>query len=154
MVRITIQNRLIGVPTNLPDIQFINNTLKAELPYPDHFFDIIYGISVFTHLSEQSHYLWYNEFNRIVKPGGILLFTSQGENFKQKLTASELRKYNNGELIVRGKTTEGHRTYSTFHPTHFMKSLFFDVEILEHIQSKSENRKSAPQDVWILRKIY
>src|SRR5690554_2808438 len=44
---------------NLPGISFNQNSLKAELPYDDASFDIIYGISIFTHLSEQLHTDWY-----------------------------------------------------------------------------------------------
>jgi len=136
----------------LPDIRFNNNTLKADLPYSDNFFDIIYGISIFTHLSEQLHYDWYNELYRVLRPNGIIFLTTQGNNFKVKLTDSELDKYNNDELIVRGKTKEGHRTYSAFHPTRFMEKLFNNVEILEHIEDKPENRKCLPQDIWLLKK--
>jgi SAM-dependent methyltransferase len=44
---------------NLPNIHFNNNSLNAQLPYEDNFFDVIYGISIFTHLSEQLHYDWF-----------------------------------------------------------------------------------------------
>jgi len=138
--------------SNLLDIKFNKNTLEAKLPYSDNFFDIIYGISVFTHLSEKSHYDWYKELYRILKPNGILLLTTQGDNFKVKLTKKELDKYNKGELVVRGKVKEGHRTYSAFHPKEFMLRLFNNVEILEHIETKPENDKSLPQDIWILKK--
>src|SRR5690554_4895026 len=69
---------------NIPSISFKNNRLDAVLPYDDHFFDVIYGLSVFTHLSEPMHYSWYNELMRVLKPDGILLFTTQGDNFKTK----------------------------------------------------------------------
>jgi len=43
---------------NLPGIKFNKNTLSANLDYPDNYFDIIFGLSIFTHLSEQMHYNW------------------------------------------------------------------------------------------------
>ncbi len=138
---------------NLPGINFNNNSLEAKLPYPDNYFDIIYGISIFTHLSEQLHHDWYFELHRILKPEGIMFLTTQGDNFKVKLTKSELVRYKNNELIVRGKVKEGHRTYSAFHPKEFMKELFNNVNILEHIESKPEGRKCLPQDIWIIKKI-
>ena len=45
-----------------------------------------------------------------------MFLTTQGDNFRVKLTDLELNKYNNDELVVRGKVKEGHRTYSAFHP--------------------------------------
>ena len=138
---------------NLPDIEFNNNTLEAKLPYSDNFFDVICGISIFTHLSEQLHFDWYNELFRILKPSGIMYLTTQGDNFKVKLTKNELNKYKDNKLIVRGKVKEGHRTFSAFHPKDFMKKLFDNAKILEHIESKPEKGKWLPQDIWIIRKI-
>jgi len=137
---------------NLSGIKFNNNSLEARLPYNNNFFDIIYGISVFTHLSEKLHFDWYSELFRILKPGGIMFFTTSGNNFKAKLTNSELRRYNNNELIVRGKVKEGHRTFSAFHPKGFMMQLFENTEVLEHIETRPEKWKALPQDIWIIRK--
>lgn len=137
---------------NLAEIQLNYNSLTAQLPYDDNFMDVIYGISIFTHLSEQLHYDWYNELYRILIPNGIMFLTTQGDNFKVKLTDFELSKYNENQLIVRGNVKEGHRTYSTFHPQGFMRKLFSNVEILEHIETKPEKGKWLPQDIWILKK--
>lgn len=137
---------------NLPDIEFNRNSNEAELPYENNFFDIIYGISVFTHLSEKMHTLWFNELLRVLKPGGIMLFTTQGKNFRNKLTRTELKKFNSGKPVVRGKTKEGHRTFSAFQPSDFMKDLFESAQILEHIEREPESDKWRPQDIWIVRK--
>jgi SAM-dependent methyltransferase len=137
---------------NLTGIEFNTNSLDAVLPYPDDFFDVIYGISIFTHLSEQLHYDWYKELNRILKPNGIMFFTTQGDNYKIKLTQKELDKYDVGQLIVRGKVKEGHRTFSAFHPKGFMTNLFNKADILEHIVTKPDKGKWIPQDIWIIKK--
>lgn len=137
---------------NLPGIQFNRNLLDAQLPYSDSFFDVIYGISVFTHLSKNLHFSWFEELYRVLKPGGIMLFTTQGINFKEKLNNNELKNFDEGKLVIRGKTKEGHRTYSAFHPKKFMEKLFAPAEILEHIERKPDNGGWLPQDVWIIKK--
>jgi len=137
---------------NLPGIYFNLNSLEASLPYADEFFDVIYGISIFTHLSEKLHHDWFKELYRILKPGGILFLTTQGNNFTVKLTNVELEKFQSGELVVRGKVKEGHRTYSAFQPTKFMRNLFQDCVIEEHGEPKPESGKGIPQDIWIVRK--
>lgn len=137
---------------NIPDVQFNRNTLLAKLPYDDNFVDIIYGISIFTHLSEQLHYDWYRELYRILKPNGIMFLTTQGDNFNAKLTERELNEFNKDRLIVRGKVKEGHRTFSAFHPKGFMRELFKNVEILEHIERKPNDGKWLLQDIWIIKK--
>lgn len=121
---------------NLPEISFNCNSLEAKLPYSDNFFDVIYGISIFTHLSEQMHYDWFEELYRVLKPNGIMFLTTHGDNFRVKLIDSELSKYDNGELVVRGKVKEGHRTFTAFQPIGFMERLFENIEILEHVETK------------------
>ncbi len=137
---------------NIENVKFNQNSLEAKLPYADNSIDLIYGISIFTHLSEQLHYDWYNELNRILKPNGIMFLTTQGNNFKIKFTDKELDDFNNGKLIVRGNVKEGHRTFSAFHPSKFMKQLFKNVQILEHITLK-DRQPSLAQDIWIIKKL-
>jgi ubiquinone/menaquinone biosynthesis C-methylase UbiE len=139
---------------NLANIHFNNNTLNAKLPYPENFFGVIYGISIFTHLSEPMHAAWYNELYRVLKPGGILYLTAQGNHFKTKLTESEINKFNNNELIVRGKVKEGHRTYSAFHPKGYMEKLFANATVLEHIEPEPVSSQWIPQDIWIVKKVF
>jgi hypothetical protein len=81
-----------------------------------------------------------------------MLLTTAGDNFKIKLTKNELKQFKNNELVVRGKVMEGHRTFSAFHPKSFMTTLFTNVDILEHIQTKPEKGKALPQDIWIVKK--
>ncbi len=137
---------------NLKDISFSLNTVEAYLPYPDAYFDFIYGLSIFTHLSGKMHYLWLKELLRVLKHNGILFITTQGDNFKAKLTQAEQEKFEEGGLVVRGKVKEGHRTFSAFHPEKFMEKLFCDVEVLEHIKTKPLTGGYLPQDVWIVQK--
>lgn len=137
---------------NLPGIHFNKNELTASLPYEDDSMDVIYGISIFTHLSEQMHYDWFNELYRVLKPNGIMLLTMQGDNFKIKLNDSELKLYDQGNIVVRGNVKEGHRTYSAFHPKAFVQSLFSKTEVLEHIVQCSEHKSWVPQDIWIVKK--
>lgn len=86
-----------------------------------------------------------------MKPQGIMFMTTLVDNFKIKLTRSGLGKYNNGDLVTRGNVKEGHRTFSAFQPKEFMKMLFSNAEILEHIETKPEKGGWLPQDVWIIR---
>lgn len=137
---------------NLPNIAFNHNGLDAQLPYGDNYFDCIYGISIFTHLSEAMHHAWTKELLRVLKPGGIMLQTMQGNNFVEKLTESEQAIFKRGEIVVRGKVKEGHRMYSAFHPEPFVRQLFSAAEIIDHIKRAPENGRALPQDVWMVKK--
>lgn len=137
--------------TNLPDIDFNLNGLEAELPYDSNFFDYIYGISIFTHLSEKMHFEWIEELYRVLKPGGILMLTLHGNAFTPKLSKTELADYKNGKIVVRGNVKEGHRTFAAFHPKGFADKLFNRFEVLEHV-AQQVNTGKPQQDIWVVRK--
>jgi len=137
---------------NINGVAFNKNQLDASLPYQDSFFDAIYGISIFTHLSKQMHECWLSELMRVLKVGGILLVTTQGENFKPILSDTEKTKFATGELIVRGNVKEGHRTYSAFHPDQYLTTFFKDLTVIDKIIIDPADKSYTPQDVWILKK--
>ena len=44
-------------------------------------FDLIYAFSVFSHLSEEAHWRWLEEFKRILRPSGVLVLTTFQRDF-------------------------------------------------------------------------
>jgi ubiquinone/menaquinone biosynthesis C-methylase UbiE len=136
---------------NIQGIKFSKNNLQPPLEYDSNFFDVIYATSVFTHLSEDMHYAWFEELKRVCKKDGIIFLTTHGDNCKPKLSEEELKIFEQGKLVVRGNVKEGHRTFAAYQPTQFMQELFKDVEVLEHVTREPEGNY-IPQDVWIVRK--
>lgn len=133
-------------------VTFSMNGLNPPTAYPDAQFDAIYGISIFTHLSESNHYQWFHELMRMTRPGGVVLLTLHGEAFLPKLTEPEQAQFKSGKLVVRGRAVEGHRVFAAFHPDPFVHSLFAPLaDVLVHI--KGQTREWGPeQDVWVVRK--
>jgi SAM-dependent methyltransferase len=60
---------------NLADGEFTRGSAMPPLPFADATFDLIYAISVFTHLNEAFQRAWIAELERVLKPGGILLLS-------------------------------------------------------------------------------
>lgn len=58
---------------------FHASRLEPPLPYPDASFDLIYGVSVFTHLRGHWELRWLEELHRVLRPGGTLLVTVHGQ---------------------------------------------------------------------------
>jgi SAM-dependent methyltransferase len=54
------------------------NGVDASTGYPDNHFDFIYALSVFTHLSVPLQFFWAWELFRILKPNGVLFFSTHG----------------------------------------------------------------------------
>lgn len=136
---------------NIKGVHFSVNQLEPPIEYNSYFFHIIYGISIFTHLSEPMHHAWKNELMRVLSPGGILLITTQGNAFRVKLNETELKQFDEGKLVVRGNVKEGHRTYSAFQPESYMKELFAELSIQEHIPGDASGSRPQ-QDLWIFKK--
>jgi SAM-dependent methyltransferase len=51
---------------------------------PSNTFDLIYLYSVFSHLSEEAADLWLTEFNRIMRPGGVLIATTWPRDYIER----------------------------------------------------------------------
>ncbi|MDG5492599.1 class I SAM-dependent methyltransferase [Psychroserpens sp. SPM9] len=134
-------------------VRFFENEINPPTHFKDQFFDAIYGLSIFTHLSEENHHNWINELYRISKVGAVLILTTHGENYKVKLTKSDQKKYESDVLVVKGNTLEGHRTYAAYQPPQFMRQLFADkFEVLEHIPGPMDVGY-FDQDKWIIKRI-
>jgi SAM-dependent methyltransferase len=57
-----------------PPLLFATTTTAPHLPFPDAYFDLVYGLSVFTHISELAD-AWFLELLRILRPGGHVWVT-------------------------------------------------------------------------------
>ncbi|MGH2627442.1 MAG: class I SAM-dependent methyltransferase [Anaerolineales bacterium] len=51
---------------------------EPPTPYPDGFFDLVIGYSVFTHLGEVAQRRWLAEMRRVLAPGGLFLASVHG----------------------------------------------------------------------------
>lgn len=138
---------------HIKGVQFDTNELEPPLRYEANRFDLVYAVSIFTHLSEKNHTDWLDELHRIIKPGGLLMFTTQGKAFTAKLSRKEKEVFDKGGLVVRAQVQEGHRSYSAFQPEAFMRALFKDRwREVEFIAGTAQSWGIA-QDTWIVQKI-
>jgi SAM-dependent methyltransferase len=137
---------------NLSDINFTLNGLNPPLPYSENFFDFIYSISVFTHLSEDTGLKWATELYRVLKPNGILLITTSGNNaYANELLDKERKDYEKEGVVVRGKYAEGKKMYLARHsPKYVREKLLSQYEIIKHAPSEFP---FIEQDYWVARKL-
>lgn len=61
--------------------QFLQCPPFPPTSFSDGMFDLVYSYSVFSHLSEKACVAWMSEFHRILKPGGLVAFTTRHETF-------------------------------------------------------------------------
>jgi SAM-dependent methyltransferase len=110
-----------------------------------------YSVSVFTHLPEDAHPAWARELRRVLKPGGLLLCTLNGDASRGLLMPAERREYDAGRIVVRGGVSGGTRCFLAWHPPPFVRrDLLRELQILEHLPAP--NLFGERQDVWIARR--
>lgn len=73
--------------------KFAKFTVAPHFP-PTNFenqqFDLVFGISVFTHLPEEMQFQWLKELSRITKHDGYIILTTHGEKYYKDLAAEVL----------------------------------------------------------------
>jgi len=74
---------------NIPGVGWSTNGYSPPLSFSDGAFDLVYAISVFTHLDEDFQQAWLRELQRVAKPGAILILTVHGESLCHSLSPSE-----------------------------------------------------------------
>jgi len=136
--------------SNLAFAEIGKNELAPPTPYADGQFDLIYAISVFTHLNEPLQHAWMSELTRILAPGGHLLFSVHGPTRLDILDEEERERFDRGELVLRHQGYEGGNLCSAFHPETYIRDvLCCDLEVVDYIELGATD---ASQDVVLVRK--
>lgn len=93
-----------------PARRFAVNGASPPLPFPDAAFDLVFAISVFTHLDESDQMSWLEELRRVLRPDGLAALSVHGQPIldaylegRRPGATSELR----GRLAGRSLPREG-----------------------------------------------
>jgi SAM-dependent methyltransferase len=136
---------------NLPFVEVGVNALEPPLNYGDASFDVVYALSVFTHLPVETQLAWRDELRRVLRPGGHMLLTLHGDWYIGQLKPEERSIYEAGGCVVRWPKAGGSNLCSTFHPPQFVRDRVADGwELVEHVPSETSGFFGA--DLIVLRK--
>jgi SAM-dependent methyltransferase len=136
---------------NIRGIEFVENGLRPPLPFGPNAFDCLYALSVFTHLSQEAHFAWIQELLRVVKPSGIVVFTTHGDACTGSLLPDERKRYDEGHLVIRGGVEMGKKWFVAYHPPAFVRGrLLADAEVAAHLPNPQNH--GLTQDVWVVHK--
>jgi SAM-dependent methyltransferase len=134
-----------------PSIAFAENGIRPPLPFADDSFDVVYAISVFTHLSEDAGLAWMAELRRVVSPGGLVIFTTRGDTFLDFLTPAEATAYRaRGVAVTTDDGREGKKHYLSHHHERFVRGPL--AEGFEVVEAQPARPGSGLQDAWVFRK--
>jgi 2-polyprenyl-3-methyl-5-hydroxy-6-metoxy-1,4-benzoquinol methylase len=136
---------------NLPFASFRRNDLAPPLRSAAKSFDLVYALSVLTHLPVDLQHAWVQELTRVLRPGGMLLVTTHGERYLDRLNAAERDAFARGEVVVRFEQVAGTNLCTAFHPPAYVQeTLARGLEVLDFVPEGAEG--NPHQDLFLLRK--
>lgn len=136
---------------NLTFARFENNRLAPPLAFADESFDLVYALSVFTHLTAELQLAWRDELRRVLRPGGFLIATTHGRSYLPRLGEDERARFERGDLVVRWETLVGTNLCSAYHPERYLRETFADGFELETIEPEGA-LGNPTQDLILLRR--
>lgn len=135
----------------LPFDEMTVNGLEPPLSYTDQSFDLVYALSVFTHLSVETQFAWLGELRRVLRPSGYLVLSVHGEAYAERLKPEEAQLFAQGQCVVRRVEAAGSNLCSSFHPPAFIHDrLAQNWELVEHLPRGALG--NPEQDLIVLRK--
>ena len=148
------EERIQWNKTHIPGISFTTVNSFIPTPYSNSIFDLVYGMSVLTHIDTDQQVDWIYELARILKKDGVLLLSTQGDFYLPDLLPGEKRKFARKGIFTKSYPRQGHRMMSTYHnQTHFKKMVSPWFTILEYYPGNANPHKLGGQDLWILKKM-
>jgi len=125
---------------NLPFMTARTTDLEPPLPYEAEAFDLVHSYSVFTHLAPELQERWLAELRRVLRPGGLLLITLQGDAWASKIRPADRAAYDRGEPVTEYGAVEGSELCLAYHPPSWVREhLLADFEFLEHVPGVEES---------------
>lgn len=152
---------------NISDIVFSVSPEKPFLDYEDEFFDLIFAISIWSHFSCRAAITWIEEARRIVKPGGLFLWTTHGIGSVKHYHENGIFSDNQAILAYTNLIDTGHFFIDVFdengdwgvgkkdwgnaffNPSYVISSMLSGWKLLRYIPRRSESN----QDVYLFQKL-
>lgn len=136
---------------NLPFASFERNRLEPPLDFDAEAFDLVYALSVFTHLTAELQTAWRDELRRVVRPGGLVLLTTHGRSYVPRLDDDERARFEQGELVVRWGDVPGTNLCSAYHPEAYVRDTLAAGFTLLRLEPEGAHGNPT-QDLVLLRR--
>jgi SAM-dependent methyltransferase len=133
------------------------NEPSPPSPYDDASFDLVYAFSIVTHLTSDQAERWLTEIHRVVKPGGLVWFTTHGASLTDRLSAPDQAAFAAGNVVVHFPEAEGMNLCSAFWPDAAVRRMLGDrFELTSHFDPLHDpataERARMSHDAYLVRR--
>lgn len=136
---------------HIPGVRFEVNALDPPLHFVEPCsLDGAIALSVFTHLSEETSLAWMREIARLLRPGGIFMFTTNGVGFINMLLPGERRQLDDLGIAVRANYDEGKKMYTSFVSEAYVRRTL--IRGLIEVMHSPAGAPGSQQDLWLVRR--
>jgi 2-polyprenyl-3-methyl-5-hydroxy-6-metoxy-1,4-benzoquinol methylase len=136
--------------------RFSVNTTSAPTAYASAMFDVIYSVSLFTHLDAPAQDEWLTEMHRLLKPGGVLLATTHGRFTLDSCTPAERASLQRDGIVYR---TDHKGRFKVDGLPDFYQTTFHTVDYVRRhwgrhlpVVAHLEGGLNGHQDIVVMRK--
>jgi SAM-dependent methyltransferase len=139
---------------HLPFAKFQVNGSEPRLGYPSDSFDLIYALSVFTHLDEAGQFAWIDELRRIARPGGYVLITTHGDCgfYLRRLSPAQQARFHSGQLAIHEAGGVGSNAFNVYHPAGYVRSKLTEgFALVSYLEGGAFG--NPYQDLYLLKKL-
>ena len=153
---------------NFPFGEFVVQRSTPPVALEDRRFDLIYAISIFSHLTEADHLAWLRELRRLLRPNGLLIATVHGRHaLRAASTEAEklaVLQVSGAELATAAASLDDRhyafikQPLSHLDPDHYGITFLDDAYVARHwselfdVVSYTEAALDAWQDAVVLRR--
>jgi SAM-dependent methyltransferase len=121
---------------------------SPPLPYENGSFGGLFGFSVLTHIPPDHHRRWYEEFRRILRPGGVAFVTTHGAWEAAKSTEEAQRRFQAGGAAFDLHPAPNHyKDSSIVSPDFTREAMRGLLDVVDYAE-----RGYLNQDAWTLRR--
>lgn len=107
------EDAIAWLSQHMPEHRFLIGTEYPPVDIPDDSVDLMYAISVLTHLDEDHQIKWLEEWARVLKPGGVAIVTFRNEEFLEAFVRSQemVERVTKGLMNDGGFVFESHQRW-------------------------------------------
>jgi len=160
------QEAIAWASKEMPSAQFFVSAEVPPIAAPNHAYDIVYAISIWSHFSERAALRWFEEMHRIIVSGGFLIFTTHGFGSLQHYLAHGAMSQQQTEMARQNMHIMGVQFMDVFGPDgdwgvgkfDWGQSFFSPAWFIDHLTNAwdiilyKHRRSENNQDVYVLKR--